>query len=70
MKTAGVRAHGSISTLAYELRADPAGTRLVTRMRTRIEVPGGAALERWLLGPGDGVMVRRQLRNLARRVSP
>ena len=54
-------------TLAYELRPDPVGTRLVTRMRTRIDVPGGAALERWLLGPGDGFMVRRQLRTLAER---
>jgi len=56
-------------TLAYELRPDPAGTRLVTRMRTRLDVPGGAAVERWLLGPGDGIMVRRQLRNLAERAA-
>lgn len=56
-------------TLAYELREVPAGTRLVTRMRTRIRVPGGLAIERGLLGPGDGFMVRRQLRTLAARVS-
>ena len=56
-------------TLAYELRPDPVGTRLVTRMRTRIDVPGGVVVERGLLGPGDGIMVRRQLRNLAERVA-
>lgn len=55
-------------TLAYELRAHPMGTRLVTRMRTRIDLPGGTLVERGLLGPGDGFMVRRQLRNLAERV--
>ncbi|MBU3702478.1 MAG: hypothetical protein FGM58_10580 [Acidimicrobiia bacterium] len=54
-------------TLAYELRPDPTGTRLVTRMRTRIGVPGGLVVERALLGPGDGFMVRRQLRGLAER---
>lgn len=67
MKTAGVRAHGSTSTRADALWADLVGTRLVTRMRTRVDVPGAAAVERWLLGPGDGMMVRRQLRNLAER---
>lgn len=54
-------------TLAYELRDEPAGTRLVTRMRTRIHVPGALVIERGLLGPGDGFMVRRQLRTLAQR---
>ena len=54
--------------LAYELREVPAGTRLVTRVRIRLNVPGGRLLERVVLGPGDGVMVRRQLLNLARRV--
>ena len=54
--------------LAYELRDVPAGTRLVTRVRIRLNVPGGRLLERVVLGPGDGVMVRRQLLNLARRV--
>ena len=55
-------------TLAYELREVPEGTRLVTRMRTRIRLPGGVAVERCLLGPGDGLMVRRQLRGIADRV--
>lgn len=60
-------------TLAYELRPiDIAGarhTRLVTRMRA--SVPGGKLLgglvARGLLGPGDGVMVRKQLRTLRAR---
>ena len=55
-------------TLAYELRPHREGTRLVSRMRTRIRVPGGLLLERGFLGPGDGLMVRRQLRTLAQRV--
>ena len=56
-------------TLAYELRDHPEGTRLVTRMRSRIDLPGGRLAERLLLGPGDGVMLRIQLLNLAKRVS-
>lgn len=54
-------------TLAYDLRQDPAGTRLVTRVRARLEVPGGRLVERAVLGPGDGIMLRRQLVNLSRR---
>jgi hypothetical protein len=58
-------------SLAYELRdAEVDGTsatRLVTRVRARVDVPGGRLMERLILGPGDGMMVRRQLRNLARR---
>lgn len=54
-------------TLAYDLRDDPAGTRLVTRVRARIDAPGGRLAERLVLGPGDGVMLRRQLLGLARR---
>jgi hypothetical protein len=62
-------------TLAYELREirvdGHTQTRLVTRMRAR--VPGGRVLggivARGLLGPGDGVMVRKQLRNLTLRVA-
>ena len=56
-------------TLAYELHDDPRGTRLVSRVRARVDVPGGHVIERFLLGPGDGVMLRRQLLNIARRVS-
>lgn len=54
-------------TLAYDLRVHSAGTRLVTRMRTRMRVLGGFVIERGVLGPGDGFMVRRQLRTLAER---
>jgi hypothetical protein len=56
-------------TLAYELRAVPEGTRLVTRMRAHINVPGGGLIERFILGPGDGIMLRRQLLTLAARIS-
>ena len=56
-------------SLAYDLRDDPVGTRLVTRVRARIDAPGGQLIEQVVLGPGDGIMLRRQLLNLARRVS-
>lgn len=56
-------------SLAYELRAVPNGTRLVTRLRVRLNVPGGALIERLVLVPGDGIMVRRQLKNIAQRSS-
>lgn len=54
-------------SLAYELREVPNGTRLVTRVRARIDLPCGQFIERFLLGPGDGVMMRKQLLNLAKR---
>ena len=56
-------------TLAYELRTVPEGTRLVSRLRIRASLPGGRLLERFILGPGDGIMVRRQLLNLKTRLS-
>lgn len=56
-------------TLAYDLRDDPAGTRLVTRVRARINAPGGRLLERFILGPGDGIMLRRQLLGIAQRAT-
>ena len=55
-------------SLAYDLRPVTGGTRLVTRVRARVDVPGGRAVERLVLGPGDGVMVRRQLLHLAGRL--
>lgn len=55
--------------LAYDLRDHPSGTRLVTRMRSRCAVPAGALIDRYLLGPGDGVMVRKQLLTLQQRVA-
>ena len=56
-------------TLAYHLRPVNGGTRLVTRARATIDLPGGKLLERLVLEPGDGIMVRRQLLGLARRVA-
>jgi hypothetical protein len=56
-------------TLAYELRAIPEGTRLVTRMRSHINLPGGKIIERLILGPGDGIMLRRQLLTLRARIT-
>ncbi|MFM8794399.1 MAG: hypothetical protein ACKOFF_05870, partial [Acidimicrobiales bacterium] len=54
--------------LAYELRALGPGTRIVTRVRARVNLPGGRLVERFVLGPGDGVMLRRQLLNLRERI--
>ena len=56
-------------TLAYELRPEGDGTRLVTRLRVRLRVPGGRLIEQLILGPGDGIMVRRQLLGLAARTA-
>ena len=53
--------------LAYELRDVAGGTRLVSRVRIRVNVPGGRLLERFLLGPCDGIMVLKLLLILARR---
>jgi hypothetical protein len=55
--------------LAYELRDDPQGTRLVTRMRSRINLPLGSLFEKLILGPGDGIMLRRQLLNIKKNVT-
>ncbi len=54
-------------TLGFELRPTASGTRLVSRVRSRIDAPLGHLVERFALGPGDGIMVRRQLLNLADR---
>lgn len=54
-------------SLAYELRPDANGTRLVTRVRARVNLPLGRVVERFLLGPGDGIMLRKQLLSLADR---
>jgi len=56
-------------TLAYEFRDDPQGTRLVTRMRSHIKLPFGSLVEKLLLGPGDGIMLRRQLLTIRKHVS-
>jgi hypothetical protein len=36
-------------------------------MRARIDLPGGPIIEKLLLAPGDGIMLRRQLLNVAQR---
>jgi hypothetical protein len=56
-------------TLAYELRDNPRGTRLVTRMRSRVNLPLGSLFEKLILGPGDGIMLRRQLLNIKKNVT-
>lgn len=56
-------------TLAYELRSHPQGTRLVTRMRARVNIPGGRIMEKAFLAPGDGLMVRKQLLTLRSIIS-
>jgi len=54
--------------LAYELREADGSTRLVSRVRARVDLPLGRFVERFILGPGDGLMLRRQLLGLARRI--
>lgn len=54
-------------SLAYELRQTGASTRLVTRVRARIDFPLGGFIAKYLLGPGDGFMLRKQLRSIAER---
>jgi hypothetical protein len=56
-------------TLAYELRDDPRGTRLVTRMRSHIALPFGSLIEKLIIGPGDGIMLRRQLLTISKNAS-
>ena len=69
VKSLGKRSPKLHFTLAYELRDDPQGTRLVTRMRSRIKMPFGRLFEKIILGPGDGIMLRRQLLTLKNSVS-
>lgn len=57
-------------TLAFDLRPAGDGTRLVTRVRSRLRFPGGRLVERFGLGPGDGIMVRKQLLELQKRTAP
>lgn len=54
--------------LAYDLRDCDGHTRLVTRVSIMVRCPGGRLFERLLIF-GDGIMVRRQLNNLAQRVN-
>ena len=54
-------------TLAYALNDDGQNTRLISRVRSELRLPLGAPLLRSTLGPGDGVMLRRQLLGLKDR---
>ena len=54
-------------SLAYALHNINDETRLVTRVRIRLNFLGGAVIAKFLLGPADGFMVRKQLRTLASR---
>lgn len=54
-------------TLAYELEAQGNMTMVKTRARARIDGPLGEPVAKWLLGPGDGIMVRKQLAGVAKR---
>lgn len=54
-------------TLAYELEAQGSSTRVRTRARARIDGSLGGPVAKWLLGPGDGVMVRKQLQGVTER---
>ena len=69
IKSLGKKAPRLHFTLAYELRDDPQGTRLVTRMRSHVSLPLGFLFEKLILGPGDGIMLRRQLLNIAKNAS-
>ena len=69
IKSLGKKAPRLHFTLAYELRDDPQGTRLVTRIRSHVNFPLGFLFEKLLLGPGDGIMLRRQLLNIRRNAA-
>ena len=53
--------------LSYVLRTTARGSRLETIATGRIGGPAGRFLARYLLGPGDAVMVRKQLRGIRAR---
>lgn len=53
--------------LRYRLSPCNAGTDLATVATGRIDGPLGRWFARWVLGPGDGVMVRKQLRGVRQR---
>jgi hypothetical protein len=69
IKSPGKKSPKMHFTLAYELRDDPQGTRLVTRMRSRVNLPLGSLFEKLILGPGDGIMLRRQLLTIKKNVT-
>lgn len=53
--------------LSYRLRPTADGCSLATVATGRIQGPGGRAIARYLLGPGDALMVRKQLRGIRDR---
>lgn len=69
IKSIGKKSHKLHFTLAYELRDDPQGTRLVTRMRSHCSFPLGSLFEKLILGPGDGFMLRRQLLTISKNAT-
>jgi hypothetical protein len=38
-------------------------------MRSRIKLPLGSVIEKAILGPGDGIMLRRQLLTIRKNLS-
>ena len=54
-------------SMAYVLRPAGESTRLISRVRSGLRAPLGSALLRSTLGPGDGVMLRRQLLSIKER---
>ena len=56
-----------VFSLSFVLNEEMGGTRLVSRARASARGVVGEAFVRWLLGPGDGLMVRRQLLGVKER---
>ena len=54
-------------TMSYVLRPIGDSTRLISRVRSGLRAPFGTVLLRSTLGPGDGVMLRRQLLGIKER---
>ena len=54
-------------TMSYVLRTISDSTRLISRVRSGLRAPFGTVLLRSTLGPGDGVMLRRQLLGIKER---
>ena len=54
-------------SLAFVLAPDGDQTRLVSRARASSPHPVGEQLVRYLLAPGDGIMVRKQLLGIKER---
>jgi len=57
----------TVFALSYRLEPAAAGCRLTAVATGRIDGPLGRFVARYLLGPGDGFMVRKQLRGIRAR---